>query len=74
MSKLTLDLNDLSVESFSANGTVGAAQEPATGTMTYAFACEQNGLAPTAWTYGACCYGAGVAACTVKEPCCEVTP
>ena len=73
MSKLTLDLNGLSVESFAANGTVAAAHEPTTGTMTYAF-CQQNALAPTTWTDGACCGEFGVEACTVKEPCCGVTP
>jgi hypothetical protein len=63
MRNLTLDINSLAVESFSADGSVAAAHEP-----------EPNALAPTAWTYGACCYKAGVAACTVVEPCCVATP
>ncbi|HEX2210879.1 MAG TPA: hypothetical protein VHG93_24560 [Longimicrobium sp.] len=50
MSKLTLDLNGLSVESFAANGTVAAAHEPTTGTMTYAF-CQQH--APSVHVVGA---------------------
>lgn len=59
MSKLTLDLNALGVESF-------AAQDDA--------AFEQNGVTPLSLTDRVCCGAAGVEACTVKEPCCVVEP
>ena len=59
MSKLTLDLNALGVESF-------AAQD--------AFAFEQNGVTPLSLTDRVCCQAAGVEACTVKEPCCVAEP
>ncbi|HEU4886231.1 MAG TPA: hypothetical protein VFT45_28590 [Longimicrobium sp.] len=59
MSKLTLDLNTLGVESFSA-------QDPA---------LEQGAATtPLSLTDRVCCQAAGVEACTVKEPCCDVTP
>jgi hypothetical protein len=59
MSKLTLDLNSLGVESFSA-------QDPA---------FEPNAATtPLSLTERVCCQGAAVEACTVKEPCCVVTP
>lgn len=68
MSKLTLDLNGLSVESFAAEDTMAA-----TG-MTAAFTCDLNAVAPITLTDRVCCEGARVEACTVKEPCCVVTP
>jgi hypothetical protein len=59
MSKMTLDLNGLNVESF-------AAQDPA---------FEQGAVTThLSLTDRVCCEGAGVEACTVKEPCCVVTP
>lgn len=67
MSKLTLDLNGLNVESFSPDGTMG-------GTMTAAFTCDAYAVTPMSLTNPVCCMGAGVEACTVKEPCCIVTP
>lgn len=68
MSKLTLDLNALSVESFSAEDTPAATGE--SGLMT----CDLNAVTPLSLTDRVCCQGAGVEACTVKEPCCVVTP
>jgi hypothetical protein len=59
MSKLTLDLNTLAVESFSAH-------DPA---------FEQGAVTtPLSLTDRVCCQAAGVEACTVKEPCCVVEP
>lgn len=60
MSKLTLDLNALGVESFSAQDD---------------FAFEQNGgVTPLSLTDRVCCQAAGVEACTIKEPCCGLEP
>lgn len=59
MSKLTLDLNTLGVESFAAQD---AAFEPNAATT------------PLSLTDRVCCQAAGVEACTVKEPCCVVEP
>lgn len=72
MSKLTLDLNGLNVESFSPEGTMSAAGEPTTGTLTVAFACDPDSVMPMSLTHRVCCMV--VEACTVKEPCCVVTP
>lgn len=67
MSKMTLDLNSLSVESFSANDPAGAAGD----VTTFAGA---NADTPLSLTLRVCCEAIGVEACTVKEPCCDVTP
>jgi hypothetical protein len=68
MSKLTLDLNALSVESFSAEDTTAA-----TG-MSGLMTCDLNAVTPLSLTDRICCEAAGVEACTVKEPCCVVEP
>jgi hypothetical protein len=71
MSRLTLDLNALGVESFSP---AAAAGDPARGTITAAYLCEQNAGTPMTLTNRVCCEAVGVEACTVREPCCDVTP
>lgn len=68
MSKLTLDLNALSVESFAAEDMMVA-----TG-MSGDETCGPNAVTPLSLTDRVCCHGADVEACTVKEPCCVVTP
>jgi hypothetical protein len=68
MSKLTLDLNALGVESFAAQDA--AAMTGVSGALT----CDANAVTPFTLTNRVCCEGAGMEACTVKEPCCVVEP
>lgn len=68
---MTLDLNQLRVDSFSTSAAGdpsqwGAAAEPTTGTMTYAFSCADAQGGGVADTYVSC---AVVAALTDVYPC-----
>jgi hypothetical protein len=63
MPKLTLDLNGLNVESFSADDT--AAANGLTG--------DHYAVTPFTLTNRICCEAA-VEACTVRNPCCDETP
>jgi hypothetical protein len=68
MTRLTLDLNGLSVESFSAEDTTAA-----TG-MSGAATCGQYAVTPFTLTNRVCCEAVGVEACTARNPCCDETP
>jgi hypothetical protein len=68
MSKLTLDLNALSVESFAADDMA------ASFGMSGAETCGPNAVTPLSLTDRVCCEGAAVEACTVRNPCCDETP
>ena len=64
MSKLTLDLNGLNVESFSPEDPMGSPR------ISDVMTCIPNAGTPMSLTNPPCCMG--VEACTVKEPCCGV--
>lgn len=67
MSKLILDLNELSVESFSANDVAAAAQAPTTITLTVPVCCIEAHTGGGAVTFA--CDDYGVAAATHERIC-----